>query len=279
MFKAYSTANRLLWFGAATVLLGSLVYIWVDNVTNHRASTDVSPVPNEQIASPKHTLEVVSDPEFSNQAQEQPEPIETVLISLLSTSIADKPKYSTATLLDQASGNTDIVQQDNTLSEHPEIKVESIIAGEVQLTDGKTWWTLHLDSLPPIREPLGPEDLIKILGANSKMSSEEQVEALLYSDAGRRTHDNILSEATFAPFIEDGEQLGLYLTGIQPNGFYARLGLSVGDVLLEVNGIRLNTPESIERAIEIFKKDTSINLWVNNDGELQRFRVDMTPNL
>lgn len=122
-------------------------------------------------------------------------------------------------MLNQDTGNSDIVMQGSLLSEHPDITVERIIAGEVRLTDGKQWWTLELEVLAPIRESSGPADLIRIFGKNSTLNSEEQVMALLSADAGRRTYDNILSEAAFSPYIEEGQQRGLYLSSVQIGGF------------------------------------------------------------
>jgi len=273
----YLTKTRFLWCGVATAFVSSLVLVWPDKVTQYQASTEQSLTEYQQMESTIHNIKSAITPIKAPEVKKVDESQMLVAFSLVTTSVSEDPKHSSATLLNQNSGLAESVRQGGMLQSHPGIKVVSIIAGKVQLTNGDSWWMLEVESLAPLRNKLGPDDLFKIIGAQSGINKEEQIQALISANIGQRTHDNILSEATFASYSEDGEQIGLYLTTVQPSGFYGRLGLAAGDILLEVNGMQLNTPDTINNVIGIFMEESSFDLTVNQSGTLQRIQIDMAP--
>jgi type II secretion system protein C len=71
----------------------------------------------------------------------------------------------------------------------------------------------------------------------------EDVESALANPA------SLLSEARFEPKWEDGEMVGLQINAIQEGGVLSEAGVQNGDVLTELNGIRVDAPEERARVL------------------------------
>jgi len=68
------------------------------------------------------------------------------------------------------------------------------------------------------------------------------------------------------------------LSSVRPDGFYARLGLSRGDILLAVNGETLNGPGAMARVLDMFQQEEKLELLLNGVGGTPRhLRVDISP--
>lgn len=52
------------------------------------------------------------------------------------------------------------------------------------------------------------------------------------------------------PAITDGDLVGFKYTVVRPGSAYARAGFKVGDILIEQNGVKLQTPQDIVVAFE-----------------------------
>jgi hypothetical protein len=197
-------------------------------------------------------------------------------LALLSTSVSDAPERSTATLLDRASGAMEIARPGAALHADPEILVVSIEVRRVELTRNGRSWILELTggARPPMPDV---SDLAQILGAPG-LGVDERAERLLSAAAGRRVPGNVFGEAAFAPYFDDdGALAGLYLSAVRRAGLYARLGLGEGDVLREVNGIRIDGPDALREAAQILAVEPSLHLVVESGGEIRRVLVDLEP--
>ena len=63
--------------------------------------------------------------------------------------------------------------------------------------------------------------------------------------------------------IPDGLS-GVVVTNVAPRSFTSRSGLRVGDVIVEINRMRVSTPEDVQRAAE--GATGSVFLLVNRQG-------------
>ncbi|MEM1026064.1 MAG: type II secretion system protein GspC [Myxococcota bacterium] len=70
--------------------------------------------------------------------------------------------------------------------------------------------------------------------------------------------DNVLSnlnklatQARIVPSFKDGKANGFKLFSIRPNSLYAKIGIKNGDVVQQINGYELNSPD---KALEIYSK-------------------------
>ena len=74
------------------------------------------------------------------------------------------------------------------------------------------------------------------------------------------------------PQARDGQPIGLRLSGVGRDGPFAALGLASGDLLLEVNGRAIATPESAFAAYATLRTADRVWLAIERGGE--RIRMD-----
>jgi len=77
----------------------------------------------------------------------------------------------------------------------------------------------------------------------------------------------LLSQASILPKYEDGEMVGLQVSAIQPGSLYEKAGVNEGDVITEINGIKINSPEQSYNILrEIAGADTADIGLIGKDG-------------
>lgn len=72
----------------------------------------------------------------------------------------------------------------------------------------------------------------------------------------------LLSEVQILPKFDEGEMVGIQVNGIQPGGVLAGLGLESGDVITELNGVRLTNPEDSARVLAETNPSEALNVKV-----------------
>jgi len=88
---------------------------------------------------------------------------------------------------------------------------------------------------------------------------------LIESKLGRRDKETLMSgQGSFAPYREQGskEMAGLWVTTLVPRSFYDQLGLEQWDVILEINGIPMTSPEATTQALDPLSKSEELTLIV-----------------
>ncbi len=75
------------------------------------------------------------------------------------------------------------------------------------------------------------------------------------------------------PAFEQGRAIGFKLFGIREDSVFARLGLQNTDVVVAINGMRLDSPEHAEAAAEAVRTATTLNISVRHQGKPTRIDV------
>lgn len=74
------------------------------------------------------------------------------------------------------------------------------------------------------------------------------------------------------PQLRDGKPIGFRLSGIRSDGPFAAIGLETGDILLEVNGMSIDTPDAALTAYA--KLRTATQVWLAIERDRRRIRMD-----
>ena len=74
------------------------------------------------------------------------------------------------------------------------------------------------------------------------------------------------------PQLRDGKPIGFRLSGIRSDGPFAAIGLENGDLLLEVNGTPIATPDAALAAYT--KLRTADHVWLAIERDRRRIRID-----
>jgi general secretion pathway protein C len=78
------------------------------------------------------------------------------------------------------------------------------------------------------------------------------------------------------PQLRDGKPIGFRLFGVRSDGPFAAIGLENGDLLLEVNGAPIATPDAALAAYS--KLRTADHVWLGVERARRRIRIDYEIN-
>ena len=149
---------------------------------------------------------------------------------------------------------------------------------ELRYPDGNTQ-VLETESDSPL-DVRHPEPTVQSGAPSSSLEIEEvgenqwRIPADLAEDA-RSNIGNLLKQAQAVPYLENGATTGFQIRMIQPNSLFAQIGLQKGDILREINGIPLNSPE---KALQIFgqlRLAKQISIGLERRGKAMTFAYEI----
>lgn len=103
------------------------------------------------------------------------------------------------------------------------------------------------------------------LGKNRWQIPKEEAEK------ARSNLNTLLKTARMVPKIENGSTVGFTIVNIQPGTFLDLLGLKVGDVLVQVNQVELNSPEKALQIFQQVREANNLSLGLLRNGSRQTF--------
>jgi general secretion pathway protein C len=123
---------------------------------------------------------------------------------------------------------------------------------------------------PAVKSAAAGSYTIKPVGENRWVIPRQEAEK------ARGNLNELLRQARMVPHIVNGQTDGFSVQMIRPNSLFALLGLKVGDIVMQVNGMDLNSPE---KALQIFQqlreaKHISIGLKRNGNPLTFEYEVD-----
>jgi general secretion pathway protein C len=81
--------------------------------------------------------------------------------------------------------------------------------------------------------------------------------------------NNLMSDVNIRPFIQEGKAEGFILTQIKPNSVFRKMGLRNGDIIIGVDGEKI---ESMDNALEFYEKlksSSNVKLQLKRRGQLK----------
>jgi general secretion pathway protein C len=297
-FRKYAwTANLLLLFAAAW-LSAKTVNTLVGVLIRPRPEVDLSTVsaqpPRPQLPvaldtdalyrligqQPPKALEAQStqaSPTPRNCADARAAPSKSDLrMQLVAGVIADRPRFSLATVNDLTTRETHVLGVGDELGAVRLLAVERVRddrdatgngfrvvaiicnAGTKEYLDFEPGSgaaaaeapSLGVQPVPPPRGPTGPVPGGKMEGVRQLADNRYEIDrAVLDSTLGDL--NKIATQARIVPSFENGAANGFKLFSIQPGSLYSSIGIENGDVVQRVNGYEINSPE---KALELYQK-------------------------
>jgi len=95
-------------------------------------------------------------------------------------------------------------------------------------------------------------------------------------DTARANMGELLRQARLEPRLVDGRTEGFLITMIRPRSLFERLGLKLGDVIMEVNGVTLDSPE---KGLQVFQqlreaKNISLSLVRQKERKTLQYQIN-----
>lgn len=94
-------------------------------------------------------------------------------------------------------------------------------------------------------------------------------------DSARANMGALLQSARMIPHIENGQTTGFRLVGMQRGSLLEQLGLRLGDVVVEINQVRLDSPEKALQIFQQVREANNINLGLIRNGQPQTFEYNL----
>jgi type II secretion system protein C len=85
----------------------------------------------------------------------------------------------------------------------------------------------------------------------------------------------LFQQARAVPYYKDGKAVGLRLFAVRPDSLYAKVGLTNGDILREINGKSLADPSQALNLFQELRNERSISLMIERAGQQRAFRYQI----
>lgn len=221
----------------------------------------------------------VSKAPVTESVEERPE-VELRLLAL--TISPDNPSMSRATLQNVANRpGIAVMAEGDVFPDDEEIRLLTIERERVLLDDHGEQRYLDLDreerlaaQKPKDETPdLDPE---RVLAEMEKIAERgltyEDMMSAVWKNIGRRERPFLLVQGRLSPAYGEGTwpdvpYIGLRVRSLMPGSFWEQLGLQADDVILGIDGVRIESNGAWSRAMPAFYNNEFISLYVQRGGE------------
>ncbi len=192
-------------------------------------------------------------------------------VTLLGTFAASDPAQSRATLKDREKNQTLVVAVGDSI--RGQATVTRIERRRVVLSENGASRELTLDDdeavaarvrpgqAPPRAARAAPPQAVRRIGENRFALARQDVNEAIQNPA------DLLSQARVQPKFEDGQMVGLQVSGIKPGSVFEGIGMQEGDVITEFNGISIDSPEERVQIFQELANASEFNVIVRSpDG-------------
>ncbi|MBW2270049.1 MAG: PDZ domain-containing protein [Deltaproteobacteria bacterium] len=88
----------------------------------------------------------------------------------------------------------------------------------------------------------------------------------------------LFSQANLVPKFENGEMVGVQVDAVEPGSFFEAAGIQSGEVITELNGIRISSPEQSQQALAEFAEGDIIKVKIlGADGVAKEVELPLNP--
>jgi len=109
--------------------------------------------------------------------------------------------------------------------------------------------------------PGSPSERVEKLADDRFQMDREDVDDMMRNPA------NLFSQARILPKYEEGEMVGLQINAIKPGSFFEEVGIQSGDVVTELNGVAIDSPQQSARILTEFSQADTLSIGVTRaDG-------------
>jgi len=91
----------------------------------------------------------------------------------------------------------------------------------------------------------------------------------------RANLNSLLRTARMIPQIKNGKTTGFKLVELQRGSLLGQMGLKVGDLVVEINRVKLNSPEKALQIFQQVRDANNISLGLVRNGKLQTFEYHL----
>ena len=199
-------------------------------------------------------------------------------LRLLGTAASSNPQLSRAAIEDTTSKKHEVVGIGDRLEHHSEVQIAGIEARRVVLRNRGRLEELRLDDVEnqpqPSRRAAARSRPSRRQRPVSRVSDRLKELRERAGAQGGRNAASIFSDARILPKYENGQMVGIQLNSIKSGGIFERLGLEDGDIVTELNGIKIDNPAASAQLLsELSQAEEFVIEKIGPSGQPEKFTV------
>jgi len=260
-------SNRGTWAGALVVLVGAMLYFWWPQPTQEPAEISIL-----DESAPELNAVVPRDGKNTNNVSDVLPGIPNLV--LLGVTVSDKKERSRASIEDESTRQHYVLTEGEAFPFNEDLIVDSIGVDTVDIEYGDIMLTLQIDP-ESVQRPRATDKermaLVKEMMAANRNYDQDLFAAgvihLAQLNIGDRDKESLTQHVVFAPYYENNDRSvmrGFLVAEVIEESFYDLLGLKVGDLVLEVNGMLMDDPTDASAVLEPFSREEDIELLIGS---------------
>jgi general secretion pathway protein C len=221
-------------------------------------------------------------PEPAHSPEEEVLEATALPLTLLGTAASDRPELSWAAIEDRESQRTLVLRVDDVV--RSQAKVVRIERRRIVLSENGALRELALEE--PEATGVGPAAATAAAAASRRLAraarravhpQPERPQAPGPSPPAEaaRSPTQLFSEARILPKYQEGQMVGVQVSAIKPGSLFEEMGIQDGDVITELNGIRIDSPEQSAKVLLELTKSEAFTLQVEGPSGPRTLNVDL----
>lgn len=198
-------------------------------------------------------------------------------LELLGTVAAGNPAFAWAAVLDREVRAHQVVRVGDRLKETAEViridRRRIILENqgrreELSLAEEGEGPRTAARRPPPRRRVASSRGAVEQLGRNRFALDDQSVDSMASNPAA------LFSQARILPKYEDGQMVGVQLNAIKPGSLFEEIGIQDGDVINEINGIRVTGQQESAQVLRELTEASEFNVTVTGaDGQIKHLEL------
>ena len=279
------------WIGVIALAICGLVAVGVWSPSSMLGYVDSETTQEQKATSSQQRSAANPEAELTRvpHSEKAKPSIAELSLRLISTTVAADVSRQRAVILDLKNQRRQLVRVKDRLLSYSDVFVEVIEPLRVKISvAGEPQW-LTLDVQTPVQEDAFtmPVEWWSALADKDPNTLNDEQRNDLYVEGlaklrrmqlGRREPDYQIVQGSFAPWKEKGEMIGIFASRIDRGGIFDQLGVEERDVIVDVNGQAVRTPEDTLKLMEYFAHDSEILVSVRRNGRELTLESHLAPS-
>ncbi len=197
-------------------------------------------------------------------------------LTLHGTAATEDPKLSWAAIEDREKQQTLTVSIDDSVGDGRAV-VRRIERKRVVLEENGVLRELALPEPADLpTSPAPPRPAVRAARLPSRRPMAPPLPELASAaDEGARSPARLFSEARILPKYDSGQMVGVQVSAIKPGSLFEKMGIEDGDVITELNGMRIDSPEQSAKILLELTRSQSFTIQVNGQSGTRTLSAEL----
>ena len=196
-------------------------------------------------------------------------------LTLLGTAAAELPELSWAAIEDRESQQTLTLRIGDSVRNQAQVR--RIERKRIVLEEKGALRELALEEPADLPTTQTPPPQVRASRLPSRRPMAPPLPQLASgADEGARSPARLFSEARILPKYDAGQMVGVQVSAIKPGSLFEKMGIEDGDVITELNGMRIDSPEQSAKILLELTRSESFTIQVNGASGTRTLSAELS---